>query len=92
MVRKLVKIVLLVLNTLVTENEIIPDNSLVMGSPGRIVLVRSQMKKQNQLLKTLFIIKKIGRNIIKLFFKELTKHSLLFSKSNLALRCPLAAK
>ena len=34
---KSVKIVLLEQNTLITENKIIPDNSLVVGSPGRVL-------------------------------------------------------
>ena len=58
---------------LITENKVIPDNSLVVGSPGKIVRQVS-MKKQNQLLKMLFTTRIIGRNILNQFFKELTRY------------------
>ena len=37
MVLKLVKNCIIGANTLMTENKEIPDNSLVIGSPGKIV-------------------------------------------------------
>ena len=37
MEQRLEKIVLLVLMHLITENKVIPDNSLVVGSPGKII-------------------------------------------------------
>ena len=56
-------------NALVTENKVIPDNSLVVGSPGKIVRQVS-MKKQNQLLKMLFITRITGKNILNQYFKK----------------------
>ena len=37
MALKLVKTVLLSVNSLIPENKIIPSNSVVMGSPGKVV-------------------------------------------------------
>ena len=62
-------------NALITENKVIPDNSLVVGSPGKIVRQVS-MKKQNQLLKMLFITRIIGKNILNQYFK--TQNRFLF--------------
>ena len=60
-------------NALITENKVIPDNSLVVGSPGKIVRQVSK-EEQNQLLKTLFITRITGKNILNQFFKELTRY------------------
>ena len=53
---------------LITENKIIPDNSLVVGSPGKVIREVSEEKKK-QYLKTQNIIKIIGKNIRNQFFK-----------------------
>ena len=57
---------------LMTENKVIPDNSLVVGSPGKIVRQVST-KKQNQLLKMLSITRITGRNILNQYFKKLNE-------------------
>ena len=53
---------------LITENKIIPDNSLVVGSPGKIIREVSEEEKK-QYLKTQNIIKITGKNIRNQFFK-----------------------
>ena len=58
---------------LITENKVIPDNSLVIGSPGKVV--REVTEEEKKLFgKILNIIKTIGKNILSQSFKELTKH------------------
>ncbi len=44
--QRLVKIVLLVQKPLITENKEIPDNSLVVGSPGKIVREVTEEEKK----------------------------------------------
>ena len=48
---------------LITENKVIPDNSLVIGSPGKVV--REVTEEEKKLFgKILNIIKTIGKNIL----------------------------
>ena len=53
---------------LITENKVIPDNSLVVGSPGKVIREVTEEEKK-QYLKTQNIIKIIGKNILNQFFK-----------------------
>ena len=53
---------------LITENKEIPDNSLVVGSPGKIVREVTEEEKK-QFGKIQNTIKIIGKNIPKVFFK-----------------------
>ena len=52
---------------LITENKVIPDNSLVVGSPGKVVR-EVTVEEKKQYLKILSIIKITGRNILNQFF------------------------
>jgi carbonic anhydrase/acetyltransferase-like protein (isoleucine patch superfamily) len=49
---KLVKIVLLEQKLLITENKEIPDNSLVVGSPGKIIREVTEEEKKSVLENT----------------------------------------
>ena len=53
---------------LITENKVIPDNSLVVGSPGKVVREVTEEEKK-AVLKIQNIIKIIGKNILNQSFK-----------------------
>ena len=52
---------------LITENKEIPDNSLVIGSPGKVVREVTEEEKK-AVFENTNIIKIIGKNILNLFF------------------------
>ena len=60
----------IVAKALITENKEIPDNSLVIGSPGKIVRQVTEEEKK-QYLKILNIIKTIGKSTLNQFLKKL---------------------
>ena len=57
---------------LITENKEIPDNSLVIGSPGKVIREVTEEEKK-QYLKILNTTKIIGKNILNQFFRNVTK-------------------
>ena len=62
---------------LITENKVIPDNSLVVGSPGKVVREVTEEEKKSVLENT-NIIKIIGKNILNQFFKVLASIFIIF--------------
>ena len=55
---------------LITENKVIPDNSLVIGSPGKVVREVTEEEKK-AVWEIAGVIRTIGKNILNRFFNNL---------------------